>query len=76
MTRPSVLDATDGMDGAVLGWVDIDGDGQLELLMETPGYENLTWQLVGYRDGAFRPVAEFGYTYYGQVSDNVPPLVE
>jgi hypothetical protein len=62
-TRPS---DGDDMDGLVLGWTDVDGDGRPEILMETPSYEGLTWQLVRFRDGAFRPVAEFGYNYFGQ----------
>jgi hypothetical protein len=65
-TDPSQLD---GMDGAVLGWLDIDGDGRPELALETPGFELHTWQLVRFRDGAFRPVAEFGFYYMGQIAD-------
>jgi hypothetical protein len=71
LTRPS---GQDGMDGLVIGWVDMDGDGRPEVMMETPAYEGLTWQLVRFRDGAFRPVAEFGYNYNGEVTEELPPL--
>jgi hypothetical protein len=50
----------DGMEGAVLGWLDIDGDGRPEIWIDTPRYEGRTWQLVRFRDGAFRPFATFG----------------
>jgi hypothetical protein len=56
----------DGMDGAILATVDVDGDNARELVIETPGYEMGSWQVVRLRDGAFRPVAEFGYDYEGQ----------
>ncbi len=56
----------DGMDGAIVATVDVDGDNGRELVIETPGYEMHTWQVVRLRDGAFHPVAEFGYAYMGQ----------
>jgi len=57
----------DGMDGAVLGWLDVDADGGRELLLETPGFEIQMWQVVRFRDGAFHPVAEFGFHYMGEI---------
>lgn len=56
----------DGMDGAIWAAVDLDGDNGRELVIETPGYEMNTWQIVRLRDGALRPVAEFGYDYEGE----------
>jgi hypothetical protein len=65
-SKPSLKE---DMDGVVIGWLDIDGDGQLELLLESEGYELLAHQLVRFRDGAFHPVAEFGYDYMGDTRD-------
>jgi hypothetical protein len=62
-----------GVDGAVLGWLDIDGDGRPELLIETPGYESFTWQLVRLGDGAFHTVGDFGWSYWGEASETAPP---
>jgi hypothetical protein len=53
------------VDGAVPGWLDI-GDRRRELLLEAPGFELPTGQVVRFRDGAFHPVAEFGFHYMGQ----------
>jgi hypothetical protein len=59
----------DKMDGLVMGWMDIDGDGRPEVWMRTPRMHGHTTQLVRFEAGAFRPVAELGYTYYGDAPE-------
>jgi hypothetical protein len=59
----------DKMDGLVMGWMDLDGDGRPEVWMETPRNHGHTTQLVRFEGGAFRPVAELGYTYYGDARE-------
>jgi hypothetical protein len=53
------------MDGALLGWFDIDGDGRPEIWLETPRYEGSTTQIVRREGRSLRAVSEFGYQYMG-----------
>jgi hypothetical protein len=56
---PSALENKIQLGAEVLGYLDLDGDGAMELWLEQPWFEATSWMLVRLRDGAWQIIDQF-----------------